>query len=412
MSGTVGFIVPGPGGDGTWVDGALAGRAALESSGIATETLVGMPDAIPAGWAVAVCHGGQYAPLAAARASASQVVIVSDCGVTAPTARSVTEIDWGWPAAFYCAGFAVRDLVPPDHEVCFIAGAAVPTQRALVDAFLAGMLDSASQHPGGRALPVHVTYLPSFDDAATALSSVRTALGTGRPALFVSSSDGAGMTALELARTAGAPTVSFLTGLRDGDLGAVVCDIPGILAGLVRTALSGERLPGRVTATLGSGQVALLLGPAASGRARESAARAARIREPGAAVRLSTEHAAVGRVPRGWRASVDERGEPAGQRPGVPGHDRHRVEALGRGRVDNAVHRAGRQDKHVAGAQVDAVLVAEGLSLAPQDHEDLGGVSMRVRRLRAQRLPGLEEHAGIGAVRRPDEGGEADGVPR
>ena len=266
---TVGFIVPGSGGDGTWVDGALAARNLLEAEGFATQTLTGLPAAIPAEWTVAVCHGGQYAPLAA-RAKAGQAVIVSDAGVLPPGTAGVTEIDWGWAHAFFCAGFAARDLAGAGHAVVFIAGAAVPTQRSLVDAFLAGLLES-----GGRPLPVHVTYLPSFDDVATARQAVLDALGTGRPALYVSSSDGAGAAALKLARTAGAPTVSFLREPGDGDAGAVVCDIPGTLAGLVRRAAGGERLPARVTLTLGSGQVALRLGNAASDAARASAAHAA-----------------------------------------------------------------------------------------------------------------------------------------
>jgi hypothetical protein len=271
---TVGFIVPGPGGDGTWVDGALAARSLLEAEGFATRTLTGLPGAIPADWAVAVCHGGQYAPLAAARAEAGQAVIVSDAGVLPPGAPGVTEIDWGWADAFFCAGFAARDLAGAGHAVVFIAGAAVPTQRSLVDAFLVGLLES-----GGRPLPVHVTYLPSFDDVTTARQVVLDALRTGRPALYVSSSDGAGAAALELARAAGAPTVSFLREPGDGDAGAVVCDIPGTLAGLVRRAAGGERLPARVTLTLSSGQVALRLGGAASDAARTSATRAARLLE-------------------------------------------------------------------------------------------------------------------------------------
>jgi hypothetical protein len=147
----------------------------------------------------------------------------------------------------------------------------VPTQRALVDAFLAGMLES-----GHRPLPVHVSYLPAFDDVATARDVVRTALGAGRPALFVSSSDGAGAAALDLARAAGAPTVSFLREPAEGDAAAVVSDVGGTLASLAGRAQRGERLPARVTLTLGSGQVALRPGPAASAAARAAMARAAR----------------------------------------------------------------------------------------------------------------------------------------
>jgi hypothetical protein len=274
---TVGFIVPGPGGDGTWVDGALAARRLLADEGFATEVITGMPAAIPADWSVAVCHGGQYAGLAASPALgpaslSSRVVIVSDAHVLPPGISGVTEIDWGWPDAFFCAGFAARELAGDGRAVVFVAGAAVPTQRSLVDAFLTGLLES-----GGRPLPVHVTYLPSFDDVATAREVVKDALGTGRPALYVSSSDGAGAAALEVARAAGAPTVSFLREPGEGETGAVVCDIPGTLAGLVRRAAGGEPLPPLVTLTLGSGQVGLRLGGGASDAARVSAARAARL---------------------------------------------------------------------------------------------------------------------------------------
>ena len=119
-----------------------------------------------------------------------------------------------------------------------MAGAAVPTQRALVDAFLSGLLDASE-----RPMPVHVTYLPSFDDVATAQAAARRMLGAGVPALFVSSSDGAGRAALALARAAGAPAGLVPGRAADRGRGAVVSDIPGILSGLVLRALGGERLP-------------------------------------------------------------------------------------------------------------------------------------------------------------------------
>jgi hypothetical protein len=257
---TVGFVIPGPGGDGTWVDGALTARRELESGGIVTETLVGMPEAIPAHWAVAVCHSGEYAPLLASRSSPDQTVIISDRDVTPPGTPAVTEIDWGWAEAFSVAGSAARTLVPSGREIVFIAGPAVPTQRALVDAFLSGLLAADLPDVGAPVPPVHVSYLPAFDDADTARAVARRALEPGRPVpLFVSSSDGAGLAGLALARAAGAPTLSFLAGLADGDVAAVVSDIPGMLTRLVWRALAGEALPARVTATLASGEVALRL---------------------------------------------------------------------------------------------------------------------------------------------------------
>jgi hypothetical protein len=85
-------------------------------------------------WAEAVCRGGQCLPLAAAGMSAGQVVIVSDASVLPPGTPAVIEIDWGWPDAFFCAGFAGRELAGAGREVVFIAGATVPAQRSLVDA--------------------------------------------------------------------------------------------------------------------------------------------------------------------------------------------------------------------------------------------------------------------------------------
>lgn len=247
---TVGFIIPGPGGDGSWTDGALAARRELEAGGIVTETLVGQPAAIPAHWTVAVCHSGHYAPLIATRTSPDQVVIISDRDVAPPGARAVTEVDWGWAEAFAQAGAVARPLVLPGREIVFIAGPAVPTQRRLVDAFLAGL------YQADPVPPVHVSYLRSFDDEETATAVARRALEPGRPeALFVSSSDGAGLAGLALARAAGARTLSFLTGPGAGDVGAVLSDIPGILSSLVLRALAGERLPARFTATLASGNV-------------------------------------------------------------------------------------------------------------------------------------------------------------
>ena len=173
-------------------------------------------------WAVSAPSGDGYPARALDRdrvrllgilLDARQAVIVSDAGVVPPGTPGVTEIDWGWAAAFYCAGYALRDLVPPGHAVTFLAGAAVRTQRALVDAFLAGSLDAPGSPPA-----VHVSYLRSFDDVETAEGVVRAALRQGGPGLFVSSSDGAGRAALELARAAGAPTISFLSGLHQATL--------------------------------------------------------------------------------------------------------------------------------------------------------------------------------------------------
>ena len=131
-----------------------------------------------------------------------------------------------------------------------------------------------------------------------------------------------------------------------------------------------------------------------------------------AKMRAVGEHLPVGVVPVGRGALVNERGETARQGPGVVGHDRHRVEPLGRRGVLYPVHRAGRQHEHVAGPQIRCVPVAVRAPGAAQHDEDLGRVRVGIRRLAAAWLPHLVEDAGAGAVRRADKGSEPDGVRR
>jgi len=273
----VGFLLPYPGGDGSWIDGALAAVALLGDLGpeVTMEVVTGMPAALPA-WDVVVCHGIQYESIVRdARGSGADVpvVILSDVPFDRTGLDGVTCIDWAWNAGAYCAG-AVAAAVSDGRPVGLIAGPAVRTQVRLAFAFARG----AARGPSAPELVT--VHLPSFDDVAGGVAAGTRLVEAFGCAVVAHTADAAGAAGVDAAASAaagngtgtgvGVATMGFLSG-ETGRLASIRSNIDGVLARLVRDAVAGRPLPPLVTCTFENGDLALELAPDAPASAVEAA---------------------------------------------------------------------------------------------------------------------------------------------
>ncbi|MBS45991.1 MAG: hypothetical protein CMH83_23015 [Nocardioides sp.] len=222
-------LVPGPAGDGSWVDAALASYDGV----VAGEDVVvvhGTPDRLPDA-DVVLAHGIQYAPLV--RAAPDRTVVMSDVPASVEGLGHATLVDWAWYEAARVAG-RVAAVVADGLPVGLVAGPAVPTQRKVADAFSAGVADAGT---GCATVAVH---LPSFDDVAGGRGAGTRLVEAMGCRVLLGTADGAGDAAAEQARAAGALTLGFLRPHPD-DLGHVLSDVTGVLRGLVTDALATGR---------------------------------------------------------------------------------------------------------------------------------------------------------------------------
>lgn len=245
---TVAALLPGPAGDGSWVDAAHAALDRLTVTGDVVVTVhEDVPDVLPAA-DVVLCHGIQYEPLVRA-AGPGRVVVMSDHPGDLAALDHVTVIDWAWHEAARLAGrFAAE--ISGGGPVALVAGPAVRTQVLVAASFTAGVAAA------GHAAP-EVVHLRSFDDVAGG-EAAGARLAAAGCRVLLASADGAGDAAAAVARTAGVATIGFLHPHAD-DLAHIASDVSGVLHDAVRSALETGASGGVVHAGLASGRLGLVL---------------------------------------------------------------------------------------------------------------------------------------------------------